>query len=186
MSLNTYNELSKIVLPKLKQDKENLTELDKKILTSYNGEFMYAFNEHNTKIYLLDINDFDYSKSLMQIEMQLSQTLHYLKVNNTSFVYCDGTDVKEISFDKLCEIFNSFALRVFRKKRYLDDIDLDNITVQLQNLMSNNTNWKAILQCTANPILKKVNDSFDINILNKSNCYFTLKKTLLKALKIGF
>ena len=63
MSQNIYTQLKNIVLPNLKNFKDDLIVTDKAMLKNYTGAFLYAYRENGTNIFLLDVNDFDYSKT---------------------------------------------------------------------------------------------------------------------------
>ena len=90
MSANIYQALKKIVLKELKNFKTDLTVSDREFLKKYNGKFLYAYRENGTNIFTLDVNTFDYTKTIEQLQDRLANCLYSLKGNNKNFIYFDG------------------------------------------------------------------------------------------------
>ena len=145
MSANIYQQLKKIVLPELKNFKTDLTVSDKDFLKKYKGKFLYAYRENGTNIFTLDVNNFDYSKTIEQLQDRLANCLYSLKGNNKNFLYFDGETLQKIDWEKLHTIFGSFAKEVYGRKEYFDSLQIDLITLDLYCLMRDfKTRWRSI------------------------------------------
>ena len=145
MSADIYQQLKKIVLPELKDFKTDLTVSDKDFLKKYKGKFLYAYRLNGTNIFTLDVNNFDYSKTIEQLQDRLANCLYSLKGNNKNFLYFDGETLQKIDWEKLHTIFGSFAKEVYGRKEYFDSLQIDLIALDLYCLMRDyKTRWRSI------------------------------------------
>ncbi len=145
MSANIYQALKKIVLPSLENFKTDLTVSDKEFLKKYKGKFLYAYRNNGTNIFTLDVNTFDYTKTIEQLQDRLANCLYSLKGNNKNFLYFDGETLQKIDWEKLHTIFGSFAKEVYGRKEYFDSLQIDLITLDLYCLMRDfKTRWRSI------------------------------------------
>ena len=135
MSANIYQQLKKVVLPGLENFKTDLTVSDKEFLKKYKGNFLYAYRNNGTNLFALDVNNFDYTKTIEQLQDRLANCLYSLKGNNKNFLYFDGINIQEIDWEKLHIIFGSFAKEVYRRKEYFDSLQIDLIALDLYCLM---------------------------------------------------
>ena len=182
MSQNIYTQLKNIVLPNLKNFKDDLIVTDKAMLKNYTGAFLYAYRENGTNIFLLDVNDFDYSKTVKQIELRLSNILVYLKGNNKAFLHFDTEYLKVISFDQFSIEFSNFSTRVLRRKKLIDALNIESIAFELLSLMSNTRNWKSYILETSNPSLRRLRNYFDYTKIKSTNDLSKLKLDLYEKL----
>jgi hypothetical protein len=145
MSANIYQALKKIVLPSLENFKTDLTVSDKEFLKKYKGKFLYAYRNNGTNIFTLDVNTFDYTKTIEQLQDRLANCLYSLKGNNKNFLFFDGETLRKIDWEKLHTIFGSFAKEVYGRKEYFDSLQIDLITLDLYCLMRDfKTRWRSI------------------------------------------
>ena len=145
MSANIYQQLKTFVLPVLKNYKTDLTVSDKDFLKKYKGKFLYAYRENGTNIFTLDVNNFDYTKTIEQLQDRLANCLYSLKGNNKNFLYFDGETLQKIDWEKLHTIFGSFAKEVYRRKEYFDSLQIDLIALDLYCLMRDyRTKWRTL------------------------------------------
>lgn len=145
MSANIYQQLKKVVLPGLENFKTDLTVSDKEFLKKYKGNFLYAYRNNGTNIFTLDVNNFDYTKTIEQLQDRLANCLYSLKGNNKNFLYFDGETLQKIDWEKLHTIFGSFAKEVYGRKEYFDSLQIDLITLDLYCLMRDfKTRWRSI------------------------------------------
>ena len=145
MSSNIYQQLKKVVLPGLENFKTDLTVSDKEFLKKYKGNFLYAYRNNGTNIFTLDVNNFDYTKTIEQLQDRLANCLYSLKGNNKNFLYFDGETLQKIDWEKLHTIFGSFAKEVYGRKEYFDSLQIDLITLDLYCLMRDfKTRWRSI------------------------------------------
>ena len=145
MSANIYQALKKIVLPSLENFKTDLTVSDKEFLKKYKGKFLYAYRNNGTNIFTLDVNTFDYTKTIEQLQDRLANCLYSLKGNNKNFLYFDGETLQKIDWEKLHTIFGSFAKEVYGRKEYFDSLQIDLIALDLYCLMRDfKTRWRSI------------------------------------------
>ena len=145
MSANIYQQLKKVVLPELENFKTDLTVSDKEFLKKYKGNFLYAYRNNGTNIFTLDVSNFDYTKTIEQLQDRLANCLYSLKGNNKNFLYFDGINIQEIDWEKLHTIFGSFAKEVYRRKEYFDSLQIDLIALDLYCLMRDfKTRWRSI------------------------------------------
>ena len=145
MSANIYQQLKTFVLPVLKNYKTDLTVSDKDFLKKYRGKFLYAYRENGTNIFTLDVNNFDYTKTIEQLQDKLSNCLYSLKGNNKNFLYFDGETIQQIDWEKLHTIFGSFAKEVYRRKEYFDSLQIDLIALDLYCLMRDfKSKWRTL------------------------------------------
>ena len=135
MSANIYQQLKKVVLPELENFKTDLTVSDKEFLKKYKGNFLYAYRNNGTNIFTLDVSNFDYTKTIEQLQDRLANCLYSLKGNNKNFLYFDGETLQKIDWEKLHTIFGSFAKDVYRRKEYFDSLQIDLIALDLYCLM---------------------------------------------------
>ncbi len=145
MSANIYQQLKKVVLPGLENFKTDLTVSDKEFLKKYKGNFLYAYRNNGTNIFTLDVSNFDYTKTIEQLQDRLANCLYSLKGNNKNFLYFDGETLQKIDWEKLHTIFGSFAKEVYRRKEYFDSLQIDLIALDLYCLMRDfKTRWRSI------------------------------------------
>jgi len=145
MSANIYQQLKKVVLPGLENFKTDLTVSDKEFLKKYKGNFLYAYRNNGTNIFTLDVSNFDYTKTIEQLQDRLANCLYSLKGNNKNFLYFDGETLQKIDWEKLHTIFGSFAKEVYGRKEYFDSLQIDLITLDLYCLMRDfKTRWRSI------------------------------------------
>ena len=145
MSANIYQQLKKVVLPGLENFKTDLTVSDKEFLKKYKGNFLYAYRNNGTNIFTLDVNNFDYTKTIEQLQDRLANCLYSLKGNNKNFLYFDGETLQKIDWEKLHTIFGSLAKEVYGRKEYFDSLQIDLITLDLYCLMRDfKTRWRSI------------------------------------------
>ena len=145
MSANIYQALKKIVLPSLENFKTDLTVSDKEFLKKYKGNFLYAYRNNGTNIFTLDVSNFDYTKTIEQLQDRLANCLYSLKGNNKNFLYFDGETLQKIDWEKLHTIFGSFAKEVYGRKEYFDSLQIDLIALDLYCLMRDyKTRWRSI------------------------------------------
>ena len=145
MSANIYQQLKKVVLPGLENFKTDLTVSDKEFLKKYKGNFLYAYRNNGTNIFTLDVCNFDYTKTIEQLQDRLANCLYSLKGNNKNFLYFDGETLQKIDWEKLHTIFGSFAKEVYRRKEYFDSLQIDLIALDLYCLMRDyKTKWRSI------------------------------------------
>ena len=145
MSANIYRPRKKVVLPGLENVKRDLTVSDKEFLKKYKGNFLYAYRNNGTNIFTLDVNNFDYTKTIEQLQDRLANCLYSLKGNNKNFLYFDGETLQKIDWEKLHTIFGSFAKEVYGRKEYFDSLQIDLITLDLYCLMRDfKTRWRSI------------------------------------------
>ena len=145
MSANIYQQLKKVVLPGLENFKTDLTVSDKEFLKKYKGNFLYAYRNNGTNIFTLDVNTFDYTKTIEQLQDRLANCLYSLKGNNKNFLYFDGETLQKIDWEKLHTIFGSFAKEVYGRKEYFDSLQIDLIALDLYCLMRDfKTRWRSI------------------------------------------
>ena len=145
MSANIYQQLKKVVLPGLENFKTDLTVSDKEFLKKYKGNFLYAYRNNGTNIFTLDVSNFDYTKTIEQLQDRLANCLYSLKGNNKNFLYFDGETLQKIDWEKLHTIFGSFAKEVYGRKEYFDSLQIDLIALDLYCLMRDyKTRWRSI------------------------------------------
>ena len=145
MSANIYQQLKKVVLPELENFKTDLTVSDKEFLKKYKGNFLYAYRNNGTNIFTLDVSNFDYTKTIEQLQDRLANCLYSLKGNNKNFLYFDGETLQKIDWEKLHTIFGSFAKEVYGRKEYFDSLQIDLIALDLYCLMRDfKTRWRSI------------------------------------------
>lgn len=145
MSANIYQQLEKVVLPGLENFKTDLTVSDKEFLKKYKGNFLYAYRNNGTNIFTLDVSNFDYTKTIEQLQDRLSNCLYSLKGNNKNFLYFDGETLQKIDWEKLHTIFGSFAKEVYGRKEYFDSLQIDLIALDLYCLMRDyRTKWRTL------------------------------------------
>ena len=145
MSANIYQQLKKVVLPGLENFKTDLTVSDKEFLKKYKGNFLYAYRNNGTNIFTLDVSNFDYTKTIEQLQDRLANCLYSLKGNNKNFLFFDGETLRKIDWEKLHTIFGSFAKEVYGRKEYFDSLQIDLITLDLYCLMRDfKTRWRSI------------------------------------------
>jgi len=145
MSANIYQQLKKVVLPGLENFKTDLTVSDKEFLKKYKGNFLYAYRNNGTNIFTLDVSNFDYTKTIEQLQDRLANCLYSLKGNNKNFFYFDGETLQKIDWEKLHTIFGSFAKEVYGRKEYFDSLQIDLIALDLYCLMRDfKTRWRSI------------------------------------------
>ena len=161
MSANIFQALKKIVLPELKNFKTDLTVSDKNFLKKYKGKFLYAYRENGTNIFTLDVNTFDYTKTIEQLQDRLANCLYSLKGNNKNFLFFDGETLQKVDWEKLHTIFGSFAKEVYRRKEYLDSLDINGIAMDLYCLMRDNKKWKSTAINSDYPAFRRFRNHFD-------------------------
>lgn len=145
MSANIYQQLKKVVLPGLENFKTDLTVSDKEFLKKYKGNFLYAYRNNGTNLFALDVNNFDYTKTIEQLQDRLANCLYSLKGNNKNFLYFDGETLQKIDWEKLHTIFGSFAKEVYGRKEYFDSLQIDLIALDLYCLMRDyKTRWRTL------------------------------------------
>ena len=145
MSANIYQQLKKVVLPGLENFKTDLTVSDKEFLKKYKGNFLYAYRNNGTNIFTLDVSNFDYTKTIEQLQDRLANCLYSLKGNNKNFLYFDGETLQKIDWEKLHTIFGSFAKEVYGRKEYFDSLQIDLIALDLYCLMRDfKTKWRTL------------------------------------------
>ena len=145
MSANIYQQLKKVVLPGLENFKTDLTVSDKEFLKKYKGNFLYAYRNNGTNIFTLDVSNFDYTKTIEQLQDRLANCLYSLKGNNKNFLFFDGETLRKIDWEKLHTIFGSFAKEVYGRKEYFDSLQIDLIALDLYCLMRDfKTRWRSI------------------------------------------
>ena len=145
MSANIYQQLKKVVLPGLENFKTDLTVSDKEFLKKYKGNFLYAYRNNGTNIFTLDVSNFDYTKTIEQLQDRLANCLYSLKGNNKNFLYFDGETLQKIDWEKLHTIFGSFAKEVYGRKEYFDSLQIDLIALDLYCLMRDyRTKWRTL------------------------------------------
>lgn len=145
MSANIYQQLKKVVLPELENFKTDLTVSDKEFLKKYKGNFLYAYRNNGTNIFTLDVNSFDYTKTIEQLQDRLSNCLYSLKGNNKNFLYFNGESLQKIDWEILHTIFGSFAKEVYRRKEYFDSLQIDLIALDLYCLMRDfKSKWRTL------------------------------------------
>ena len=145
MSANIYQQLKKVVLPGLENFKTDLTVSDKEFLKKYKGNFLYAYRNNGTNIFTLDVSNFDYTKTIEQLQDRLANCLYSLKGNNKNFLYFDGETLQKIDWEKLHTIFGSFAKEVYGRKEYFDSLQIDLIALDLYCLMRDyKTRWRTL------------------------------------------
>lgn len=145
MSANIYQQLEKVVLPGLENFKTDLTVSDKEFLKKYKGNFLYAYRNNGTNIFTLDVSNFDYTKTIEQLQDRLANCLYSLKGNNKNFLYFDGETLQKIDWEKLHTIFGSFAKEVYGRKEYFDSLQIDLIALDLYCLMRDyRTKWRTL------------------------------------------
>ena len=145
MSANIYQQLKKVVLPGLENFKTDLTVSDKEFLKKYKGNFLYAYRNNGTNIFTLDVSNFDYTKTIEQLQDRLANCLYSLKGNNKNFLFFDGETLRKIDWEKLHTIFGSFAKEVYGRKEYFDSLQIDLIALDLYCLMRDyRTKWRTL------------------------------------------
>ena len=145
MSANIYQQLKKVVLPGLENFKTDLTVSDKEFLKKYKGNFLYAYRNNGTNIFTLDVSNFDYTKTIEQLQDRLANCLYSLKGNNKNFLYFDGETLQKIDWEKLHTIFGSFAKEVYGRKEYFDSLQIDLIALDLYCLMRDfKSKWRTL------------------------------------------
>ena len=164
MSANIYQQLKKVVLPELENFKTDLTVSDKEFLKKYKGNFLYAYRNNGTNIFTLDVSNFDYTKTIEQLQDRLANCLYSLKGNNKNFLYFDGETLQKIDWEKLHTIFGSFAKEVYGRKEYFDSLQIDLITLDLYCLMRDfKKSWKQfIVNHGSNSQRKTIADNFNL------------------------
>jgi hypothetical protein len=144
MSLKTYKELGKIVLPHLLGFKDDLTIYDKELLKNYKGKFLYGYRDSGTNIFCLDMDNFDYSLSTRETHDFLNRKIDFVGMNK-HYLFFNGESFEEICSDKLKTIFKAFYDDVFKRKEYLDSLQIDRIALDLYCLMRDfKTRWRNI------------------------------------------
>lgn len=162
MSKKIYEEVEAIVLPKMENFHQDLTVFDKSIINSYDGAFLYAFRASGTNIFTLDESKYDYSKNWDQIHNTLSNSLHIIKGNNKSFIFCDGNIIQSIDWERLNIIFGDFVKKVHRRKEYIDTLCIDAIAFELYEVIVNyKSDWIQIVKDSCNETLKSFIRYFD-------------------------
>ena len=145
MSANIYQQLEKVVLPGLENFKTDLTVSDKEFLKKYKGNFLYAYRNNGTNIFTLDVSNFDYTKTIEQLQDRLANCLYSLKGNNKNFLYFDGETIQQIDWEKLHTIFGSFAKEVYRRKEHIDSLQIVLIALDLYCLMRDfKSKWRTL------------------------------------------
>lgn len=180
--MNTYMQLKKIVLPNLTGFQDDLLVQDKKSLKGYDGKFLYAYRDNGTNLFLLEnIKDFDYSKSIDELQNTLYKIITYFKGNNKNFLFCDGETIISIDWEKLHTIFKGFAEKVYNRKRYIDSLNIDSLAFDLIHLIANKKLWKKmILEDVTSDSLRRLRNKFDWKHLKKTESFEDMKKQLLQ------
>lgn len=180
--MDTFTKLKEIVLPNLVNFKDDLLVYDKKTLKKYKGKFLYAYRDCGTNLLLLDnINDFDYTKSIDEIQNILNNVFTHFKGANKNFLFCDGETISPINWEELHTIFKGYASKVYNRKTYIDSLNIDAIAFDLFNLMARNRLWKTIiLENQTSDTLRRLRNRFRWVMLKKSNDLEDIKKQLLQ------
>ncbi len=145
MSISTYQKLEKIVLPELENFKSDLTVSDKELLKKYDGKFLYSYRNSGTNLFVLDIKRFDYTKTVEQLQTHLLNCLHVLRGNNKNFLFFNGDSLEKIDWENLHTLFGMFAKDVYRRKEFIDALNIDSIALDLYILMRDfKTKWRSI------------------------------------------
>lgn len=180
--MNNFTQLKKIVLPNLTGFQDDLLVYDKKALKNYNGKFLYAYRNNGTNLLLLDnIKDFDYTKSIDELQNILNKIFTYFKGDNKNFLCCDGKTIVSIDWEKLHTILKGFANNVYNRKKYIDSLNINSIAFDLVHLIATKKLWKKMIsEDETSATLRGLRAGFDWNRIKKSNNFEDMKKQLLQ------
>lgn len=161
MSVITYKQLEQIVLPKLLGFKDDLTIYDKELLKKYKGKFLYGYRDSGTNIFCLDINNFDYSLSIRETHDFLHRKLEFVCMNK-HYLFFNGENFENICLEKVKTVFQTFYDEVFKRKEYLDSLEIDLIATDLYCLMRDyKTRWRSIAINSDIPCRRRFRNHFN-------------------------
>ena len=127
--MTTYEQLEKIVLPTLGSYKEDLTKHDKRILSEYNGKFLYGWRKSGTNMIKLadDYKEYfkaDYleiweEKKLLKAYKEEIIWITHLDgkepINNKGMLFFDGSKLKKITREQALTIHKEHIERIIHQ-----------------------------------------------------------------------
>jgi hypothetical protein len=131
MSIETYEQVRKIVEPMLEHFHDDLLKHDYQALKEYDGPFVYGYRPTGTDLLLMrpHVDDYSWRRPITIAEIDASLQRSFIWIDyqsrNTHFLHFDGNklfrrsaqDLKEIWFDHVAKIVNRAIHRRFPDKR---------------------------------------------------------------------
>lgn len=182
--MTTYEKLEKLILPQLIHYKEDLTVIDKNILSNYKGRFLYGIRKSGTNLLKLETDSFElFTKTPQEIESKFHSLLTSLKYSNTRFYYFNGETIEEVTHNQMIVSFSLFAKETFYKKQRIDALNIDGIAYSLFTLMFEKDNWITKVLESNDSEMVKIKKNFNIRNIKISPSIEDIKNQLISNYK---